>query len=70
MITGRLAAPSRWRAVLRCGHRRGRLAFLAGQGAILNGTVAGGPIAEQTRVTLQNLAAILKRLGAVVSGAC
>src|ERR1700683_4204246 len=53
---------------------RGRLAFLTGQGPILNGTVVGGPIAEQTRVTLQNLAAILERLGAdasaVVSCTC
>jgi enamine deaminase RidA (YjgF/YER057c/UK114 family) len=42
----------------------GRLAFLAGQGPILNGTVVGGPIAEQTRVMLQNLVGILGRLGA------
>ena len=71
MITGRAV---RGRAVLRCGHRRGRLAFLAGQGPILNGTVVGGSIAEQTRMTLQNLAGILEQLGAdasaVVSCTC
>jgi enamine deaminase RidA (YjgF/YER057c/UK114 family) len=40
----------------------------------LNGTPAGGPIAEQTRVTLQNLAGILEQLGpdasSVVSCTC
>ena len=30
----------------------GKLALLAGQGPIQNGRVVGGPIAEQTRVTL------------------
>ena len=41
-----------------------RLAFLAGQGPILDETVAGGSIAEHTRVTLQNPAGILEQLGA------
>jgi enamine deaminase RidA (YjgF/YER057c/UK114 family) len=36
------------------------LAFLTGQGPILNGTAVGGPIAEQTRVTLQNRATTLE----------
>jgi enamine deaminase RidA (YjgF/YER057c/UK114 family) len=45
----------------------GRLAFLAGQGPIQNGTTVGGSIAEQTRMTLQNLAGILEQLGADAS---
>jgi enamine deaminase RidA (YjgF/YER057c/UK114 family) len=53
---------------------RARLAFLAGQGPIKNATVVGGSIAEQTRVTLQDLAGILDHLGAdssaVVSCTC
>jgi enamine deaminase RidA (YjgF/YER057c/UK114 family) len=36
---------------------------LPGQGPIQNGTPVGGSIAEQTRATLQNIAAILERLG-------
>jgi 2-iminobutanoate/2-iminopropanoate deaminase len=64
MITGRLAAPSADAPFSDAVIGEGRLAFLAGQGPILNGSVAGGPVAEQTRVTLQNLAAILKWLGA------
>jgi 2-iminobutanoate/2-iminopropanoate deaminase len=67
MITGRLAAPSATAPFSDAVLTEGRLAFLAGQGPILNGPVAGGSIAEQTRVTLQNLAAVLERLGADAS---
>jgi 2-iminobutanoate/2-iminopropanoate deaminase len=74
MITGRLAAPTPGAAFSDAVIADGRLAFLAGQGPILNATIAGGSIAEQTRVTLQNLAAILDQLGAdasaVVSCTC
>ena len=68
MITGRLAAPSAAAPFSDAVIAGGRLVFLAGQGPIQNGTVVGGPIAEQTRVTLQNLAGLLGQLGAGASG--
>ena len=74
MITGRLAAPSAGAPFSDAVIAGGRLAFLVGQGPIQNGTAAGGPIAEQTQVTLQNLAGVLEQLGAdacaVVSCTC
>jgi len=75
MITGRLAARSASTPFSDAVIAGGRLAFLAGQGPSLNGTVVGGWIAEQTRVTMQNLAGILEQLGAdkksaVVSCTC
>jgi 2-iminobutanoate/2-iminopropanoate deaminase len=74
MIIGRLAAPSAGAPFSDALIAGGRLAFLAGQGPILNGTPVGGSLAEQTRVTLQNLADVLGQLGAdasaVVSCTC
>jgi 2-iminobutanoate/2-iminopropanoate deaminase len=74
MITGRLAAPSADAPFSDGVTVEGRLAFLAGQGPIVNGTIAGGSMTEQTRVTLRNLAGLLARLGAdasaVVSCTC
>ncbi|HXW87176.1 MAG TPA: RidA family protein [Streptosporangiaceae bacterium] len=74
MITGRLAAASADAPFSDGVTVEGRLAFLAGQGPILNGAITGGSIGEQTRVTLQNVAGVLARLGAdasaVVSCTC
>jgi len=74
MITGRLAAPDAAAPFSDAVIAGGRTAFLAGQGPIRNGTPVGGSIAEQTGATLQNIAAILERLGvdasAVVSCTC
>ena len=67
VITGRLAARSAGAPFFDAVIAGGRLAFFAGQGPILNGTPVGGPIAGQTRVTLQNLAGILQQLGADAS---
>lgn len=74
MITGRLAAPAATAPFSDAVIAEGKLAFLAGQGPIRNGTPVCGSIAEQARVTLQNIAALLQRLGAdasaVVSCTC
>jgi hypothetical protein len=59
MITGPLAAPSAGAPFSDAVIAGGRLAFLAGQGPILNGDVVGGSIGEQAQVTLQNLAGCL-----------
>src|ERR1700691_5053603 len=68
MITDRLAARSAGAAFSDAVIAGGRLAFLAGQGPILNGTPVGGSIREQTLVALQNLADILCQLGPVRAG--
>ena len=74
MITGRLAAPSAAAPFSDAVMAGGRLAFLAGQGPILNGSVVGGSVREQTVATLRNLGACLARLGvdrsAVVNCTC
>jgi hypothetical protein len=63
MITGRLAAhPPPRRSRMRSSPRKAGIPRRPGP--ILNGPVVGGPIAERTRVTLQNLAAIPERLSA------
>lgn len=64
MITGRLVAPAAAAPFSNAVIAGEKLAFLAGQGPIPNGTPVGGSIAEQTWVTLQNIAAILEQLGA------
>lgn len=63
MIPGRLGAPSADAPFSDGIIVEGRLAFLAGQGPIYNGTSIGGLIREQAAVTLQNLAGCLGRLG-------
>jgi hypothetical protein len=67
MITGRLAAPSAGAPFSDAAIAEGGLAFLAGQGPVLNGTVAGGSIGEQTRVT--NRMRRRARQASIVSGA-
>ena len=42
----------------------GRFVYVSGQGPLRDGAVAGESIAEQTRITLENLAAVLAAAGA------
>src|ERR1700683_1035181 len=70
MVPGRLAARSAGAAFSDAVIAGGRLAFLAGQGPILNGTPVGGSIREQTLVALQNLAGVVGQPGTVRAGEC
>ena len=45
----------------------GRFVYVSGQGALRDGAVTGETVAEQTRVTLENLAAVLAQAGATVA---
>lgn len=43
---------------------QGRFLFVSGQGPLVDGKVVGETIEEQTRLTLENVGAILERAGA------
>ena len=45
----------------------GRFVYVSGQGPLRDGAVAGESIAEQTRITLENLAAVLGEAGATMA---
>ena len=45
----------------------GRFVYVSGQGPLRDGAVVGGSIGEQTRVTLENVAAVLAEAGAGLS---
>jgi 2-iminobutanoate/2-iminopropanoate deaminase len=42
----------------------GRFVYVSGQGPLRHGAVVGESVAEQTRITLENLAAVLAEAGA------
>ena len=45
----------------------GRFVYVSGQGPLRDGAVVGETVAEQTRITLENLAAMLAKAGATLA---
>lgn len=45
----------------------GRFVYVSGQGPLRDGAVVGETVAEQTRITLENLAAVLAEAGATLA---